>query len=79
MPPKILAPFSTTYSQHTDFIFCTNLAPCSKSLNTKMENFSYISSLSGVPYKVLELLLNIHIQTDVQMQTNAFSCLPSNP
>ena len=72
-PPKLSVPFSITYTQYTDFIFCTNLAPSPKSLNTKNKNFSYISSPSGVPYKVFELLLNTHIQTDVQMQTNAFS------
>ena len=72
MPPKLSVPFSTTYTQHTDFILCTNLAPSPKSLNAKNENFPYISSPSGVPSKVFELLLNTHIQTDVQMQTNAF-------
>ena len=72
MPPKFSVPFSTTYTQHTDFIFCTNLAPSPKSLNTKIENFSYISSPSGAPYKVFELLLNTHIQTDVQTQMNTF-------
>ena len=75
MPPKLSVPFSTTYTQHTDFIFCTNLAPSPKSLSAKNENFSYIPSSSGVPSKVFELLLNTHIQTDVQMQTNAFSHL----
>ena len=79
MPPNFCAPFSTTSTQHTDFIFCSNLAPTPKSLNTKIENFPYISSPSGAPYKVFELLLNTHIQTDVQMQTNAFSCLPFDP
>ena len=77
-PPELSVSFSTTYTQHTDFIFCTNLAPSSKSLNTKNENFSYISSSSEAPSKVCELLLNTHIQTDVQMQTNAFSHPPSN-
>ena len=72
IPPKLSAPFSTTYTQHTDFIFCTNLASSPKSLNAKNENFPYIPSPSGVPSKVFELLLNTHIQTDVQMQTNAF-------
>ena len=77
-PRTFGAPFSTTYTQHTDFIFCTNLAPSPKSLNAKNENFSYISSSSGVPSKVFELLLNTHIQTDVQTQTNAFLCPPPN-
>ena len=77
-PPELSAPFFTTYTQHTDFIFCTNLAPSSKSLNTKNENFSYIPSSSEVPSKVFELLLNTHIQTDVQTQTNAFSAPPSD-
>ena len=79
MPPKLSAPFSTTYTQHTDFIFCTDLAPSPKSLNTKIENFSFTPSLTGAPYKVFELLLNTHIQTDVQMQTNAFSHPPPDP
>ena len=79
MPPKLSAPFSTTCTQHTDFIFCTNLAPSPKSLNAKNENFSYISSPSGAPSKVFELLLNTHIQTDVQMQTNAFLHPPLDP
>ena len=62
MPPKLLVPFSTTFTQHIDFIFCPNLAPHSQSLlNTKNENFPYISFSSGVPYKVSELLLNTHI------------------
>ena len=74
MPPKLSVPFSTTSTQHTDFIFCPNLAPIPKSLNTKNENFPYTPSPSGAPYKVFELLLNTHIQTDVQMQMNAFSC-----
>ena len=78
MPPELSAPFSTTYTQYTDFNFCTNLAPSIKSLNAKNENFSFIFSSSEVPSKVFELLLNTHIQTDVQMQTNAFSCLPSD-
>ena len=77
-PSELSAPFSTTYTQYTDFIFCTNLAPSPKSLNTKNENFLYILSSSRAPSKVFELLLNTHIQTDVQMQTNAFSCPPSD-
>ena len=76
MPPKLLVPSSTTYTQHTDFIFCTNLAPSPESLNAKNENFPYIPSPSGAPSKVFELLLNTRIQTDVQMQMNAFSCPP---
>ena len=79
MPPKLSVPFSTTYTQHTDFIFCPNLAPTPQSLNTKNENFPYTPSPSGAPYKVFELLLNTHIQTDVETQTNAFSHLPPNP
>ena len=79
MPPELLAPFSTTYTQHTDFIFCTNLVSSPKSLNTKIENFPYTSSSSEVPYKVFEPLLNTHILPDVQMQMNAFSCLSSDP
>ena len=73
MPPKLLALFSTTFTQYTNFIFCINLAPIPKSLNTKIKNFPFTSFSSEVPYKVFELLLNTHIQTDVQMQTNAFS------
>ena len=76
--PKLSVPFPTTYTQHTDFIFCSNLAPILVSLNTKNENFAYNSSFSGVPYKVFKLLLNTHIQTDVQMQTNTFSYLSSD-
>ena len=72
IPPEILVPFSTTYTQYTDFIFCSNLVSTPKSLDTKNQNFLYISSPSGVLYKVFEFLLNTHIQTDVQMQTNAF-------
>ena len=52
-PPKLLVPFSTTSTQHTDFIFCPNLAPTLKSLNTKIENFPYTPSPSEAPYKVL--------------------------
>ena len=78
MPPKLSVPFSTTYTQYTDFIFCTNLAPSPKSLNAKNENFLYILSPSEAPSKVFELLLNTHIQTDVQMQTNAFLHPPSD-
>ena len=74
MPPKFQHHFLPLYTQHTDFIFCTNLAPSPKSLNTKNENLLYILSSSGAPSKVFELLLNTHIQTDVQTQTNAFSC-----
>ena len=73
MPPEILVPFSTTSTQCTDFIFCSNLVPTPKSLNTKIENFLFTPSPSGVPYKVFQLLFNTHIPTDVQMQTNAFS------
>ena len=72
MPPEFSAPFSTTSTQHTDFNFCSNLTPIPKSLNTENENYPYISSSSEVPYKVFECILNTHIQTDVQMQTNAF-------
>ena len=72
MPPELLVSFSTTFTQHTDFIFCINLAPTPKSLNTKIQNFSSTPSPSGAPYKVFELLLNTHIPTDVQMQMNAF-------
>ena len=79
MPPKLLVPFSTTSTHHTDFIFCSNLAPSPKSLNTKNENFPYIPSPSGAPSKVFELLLNTHILTDVQMQMTTFSCPPPNP
>ena len=79
MPPELSAPFSTTFTHYTDFIFCSNLASISKSLNTKNENFPYISSSSGVPYKIFELLLNTYILTDVQMQTNTFLHLPSDP
>ena len=43
MLPEISATFSTTYTQHTDFIFCTNLALSLKSLNTKNKNFQYVS------------------------------------
>ena len=60
--------FHSTYRPY----FCPNLAFTPKSLNTKIENFSPTSSPSGVPYKVFKLLLNAHIQTDVQMQMNAF-------
>ena len=74
MPPKLLAPFSTSSTQHTDFTFCPNLVPIPKSLNTKIENFPFTPSSSGVPNKVFELLLNTHILTDVQMQMNAFLC-----
>ena len=77
--PKISVPFSTTSTHHTDFIFCLNLVHTQKSLNTKIENFSSTPSLSGVPYKVYELLLNTHILTDVQMQTNAFLHPPPDP
>ena len=79
MPPELLAQFSTTYTQYTDFIFYSNLVPIPKSLNTKIENFPFMPSPSGVPNKVFELLLNTHILIDIQMQMNAFSCLPSNP
>ena len=78
MPPELLAPFSTTSTHHTDFIFCPNLATV-KSLNTKIDNFPSTPSPLGVPYKVFELLLNAHILTDVQMQTNAFFAPPPNP
>ena len=79
MPSKLSAPFSTTFTQHADFIFCINLAPTPMSLNTKIENFPFTPSPSGAPYKVFELLLNTHIPTDVQMQTNAFSCPTPKP
>ena len=77
MPPELSVPLSTIYTQHIDLVFCPNLAPTPKSLNTKIENFPYTLSPLGVPYKIFELLLNIHIQTDVQMQTNAFFHAPS--
>ena len=79
MPPELSVPFSTTYTQYIDFIFCTNLASSLKSLNAKNENFPYIPSSSGVPSKDFELLLNTHIQTDIQMQMNIFSCPPFDP
>ena len=79
MPPETLAPFSTTSTQYTDFIFCSNLASTPMSLNTRIENFSYILSFSEVPYNVFELLLNTHILTDVQMQMNTFLHLPHVP
>ena len=76
---KLSAPFSTTYTPHTDFNFGPNLVPPPKSLNTKDEKFSFTPSSSGAPNKVFELLLNTHRLTDVQMQTTTFSCPPSNP
>ena len=79
MPPELLAPFSTTFTQHIDFIFCIDLAPTPKSLNTKIQNFPSTPSPSGAPYKVSELLLNTHIPTDVQMQTNTFLWPPPDP
>ena len=72
MPPELSVPFSSTYTQYTDFIFCPNLVPMPKSLNTKVENISLTPSPSGAPNKVFELLLNTYILTDVQMQMNAF-------
>ena len=74
MPSKISVPFSTTYTQHTDFIFCPNLVPTLKFLNTKIKKFFIYFSPSGAPYKVFEILLNTHILTDVQTQMNAFLC-----
>ena len=71
-PPELSVPFSTTSTQYTDFMFCSNLASTSKFLNTKIKNFPYTPSSSGVPYKVSELLLNTHILTEIQMQMNAF-------
>ena len=79
MPPELSVPFSTTYTQHTDFIFGPNLVPPPKSLNTKVENFSFTPSPSGAPNKVFELLLNTHRPTDVQMQMTTFSHPPSDP
>ena len=76
MPPKLLAPFSTTSTQHTDFIFCPNLAPTPKSLNTKIENFPYTPSSSGAPYKVFELLLNTHILRHTDANECIFAPLP---
>ena len=77
-PPNFQCHFFTTSTQHTDFIICSNLVSSPKSLNPENQNFPYIFSSSGVPYKVSELLLNTHIQTDAQTQTNAFLHLPSN-
>ena len=72
MPPKHLVPFSTTYTQHTDFIFGPNLVP-PKSLNTKVEIFSFTLYPPGAPNKVFGLLLCTDIQTDVQMQMITFT------
>ena len=72
MPPKLSAPFSTTYTQDTDFILCPNPAPFPNSLNTKIENFPFNLSPSEVPNKIFEFLLNTNILKDIQMQTNAF-------
>ena len=78
-PAELSAPFSTTYTPHTDFNFGPNLVPPPKSLNTKDEKFSFTTSSSGAPNKVFELLLNTHRPTDVQMQATAFSHPPSDP
>ena len=70
--PNILVPFSTTSTEYTDFIFCSNLVSTPKPFNTKIENFPFNPSPSGAPYKVFNLLLNTQILTVVQMQMNTF-------
>ena len=71
---KISVPFSTIYTQHTYFIFGSNLVPSAKSLNTKLEIFSFNLYSPGAQDKGFKLLLHTDIQTDVQMQIIIFPC-----
>ena len=72
-------PFSTIYTQHTDFIFGPNLVPLPKSLNTKLEIFHSIFSSQKLQISFFELLLYTDIQTNVQMQIITFTGLSPNP
>ena len=72
-PSKLSVPFSTTYTQYTDFIFGSNLVP-SKVSGQELSEFSIHSLPPGAPNKVFKLLLYTDIKTDVQTQTITFTC-----